>query len=269
MMRHLDTTLPRALGLFALALGLAAAATRGQAPAPPPPQPAPKVWRFQTRAGGDAAGPNYVFVGGRRPMQIATLGKERGFLGVQLVDLTTDLRAYFGASPDAGVLVSSVEEGSPAAEAGLEAGDVVISIDGESVDSSFALARRVGTSEKGTELMLEVIRDRTTRRVTAVVAERERPQVDVGFMFRSCVEGEEDCDEVVAPPGTAWDLLAPGPVRELTLEPDRFSEAIQELEARLESPEWRAKVTTFQDRIGQLEERIRELERRLESRENN
>jgi chaperonin cofactor prefoldin len=53
------------------------------------------------------------------------------------------------------------------------------------------------------------------------------------------------------------------------LEPDRFSEAIQELEARLESPEWRAKVTTFQDRIGQLEERIRELERRLESRENN
>jgi len=257
----------RAFELLALIAGLTAATARAQAPAPPAPPPAPKGWRFESGAGTDVTRPDFVFVNGTRPMRIEMLGRERGYLGIQLVDLTTDLRAFFGAAPDAGVLISSVEEGSPAAAAGLKVGDVVTAIDGEAVDSSFGLARLVGTAEEGAKLTLEVIRDRTTRRVTAVVARRERPQVDVGFMFRSCDENGSECDELVGPPDATRQLLPRGPVRELTLDPERFSEAIHELEARLESPEWRAKVSTFQDRIGQLEERIRELERKLESRE--
>ena len=45
-----------------------------------------------------------------------------GYLGVELVDLTPELREHFGAPRDVGVMVGRVEPGSPAARAGLEVG---------------------------------------------------------------------------------------------------------------------------------------------------
>jgi hypothetical protein len=257
--------------VLALTLGVAPprAAAQPSAPSRSVAPQAPKVWRIETRARTPGPHPNYVFLDNGRPMQMTTFGQERGYLGVQLIELTPDLRAYFGAAPDAGVLISSVEPDSPAAVAGLAAGDVVISADGVPVESSFGLAREIGRRSEGEEIELDLLRDHSRQRVVAVVAERERPQLDVGFMFRSCDEDDEDCAAAPLSADGDLDFVRPDPVvRELTLSPDRFSEAIHELEARMESPEWRAKVSTFQDRIGQLEKRIQELEKRLEEREN-
>lgn len=261
--------------VFALAMGAALPLGAAEPSAPPVPSKAPRVWRVEPDGPGASRHPNYVFLNNGRPMEISTFGQERGYLGVQLVDLTAELRAFFGAAPDAGVLVSSIEEGSPAADAGLQVGDVVIAVDGRPVDSTFALARQVGRRDKGDALQLDVLRDHIRQRVSAVVAERERPQVDVGFMFRTCDDETGDCTAVARPgpgpgpgPGATWDLVRGNRVESLNLDPDHFTEAIHDLEARMESPEWRAKVTTFQDRIDQLEERIQELERRLEERGN-
>jgi PDZ domain len=260
--------------VLALTLGAAQHPAAAQPPAPPRPvsPQSPKVWRIESPPRAAGSGPNYVFLDNGRPMQISTFGQERGYLGIQLIDLTPDLRAYFGAAPETGVLVSSVEPESPAAVAGLKAGDVVIAADGDSIGSSFGLAREIGRRAEGEQIQLDVLRDHTRQRVVAVVSQRERPQVDVGFMFHTCDDESEECTAAAGRgpspgPGAAWDFIHGDRVGSLSLDPDHFADAIHELEARMESPEWRAKVTTFQDRIGQLEKRIQDLERRLEERE--
>src|SRR5204863_4895709 len=57
------------------------------------------------------------------------------FIGVSVVDLTPELREFFGASKDSGVLVSSVADHGPAAKAGVRVGDVITSVDGKAVAS--------------------------------------------------------------------------------------------------------------------------------------
>ncbi|MCY3963875.1 MAG: PDZ domain-containing protein [Acidobacteria bacterium] len=97
-----------------------------------------------------------------------------GFLGVQLSDLTPELRTHFGVPEDVGVMVGKVVDGSPALRAGLEVGDVVTAVDGEPVASSSALARAVGGHEGGETVVLEVWRDGKMEKISATLEERER-----------------------------------------------------------------------------------------------
>ena len=97
-----------------------------------------------------------------------------GFLGVQLSDLTPELRTHFGVPEDVGVMVGKVVDGSPALRAGLEVGDVVTAVDGEPVASSSALARAVGGREDGETVVLEVWRDGKMEKISATLEERER-----------------------------------------------------------------------------------------------
>ena len=64
---------------------------------------------------------------------------KRAHLGVSLVDLTDELREHFGAPKDAGLLVSSVEDGSPADKSGIQTGDIIVAIDGKDVQSTYVL----------------------------------------------------------------------------------------------------------------------------------
>ena len=81
--------------------------------------------------------------------------------------LTKQLADYFGISGGRGVLVTSVTEDSPAAQAGVRAGDVITSVDGEAVDSSGELARVINRKKEG-EVTLTIIRNKAqqTIRVT-------------------------------------------------------------------------------------------------------
>jgi serine protease Do len=82
----------------------------------------------------------------------------RGRLGVRLAPLTDQLAEYFGAKD--GVLVSSVEEGSAAAKAGLKAGDVILAVNGRTVGSPSEVAQEIRDAEDGTALEIRVLRDR-------------------------------------------------------------------------------------------------------------
>jgi membrane-associated protease RseP (regulator of RpoE activity) len=96
---------------------------------------------------------SFVFAwGGNRRMGIATQG------------LTKQLSDYFGAK-DGGVLVTSVNENSPAAKAGLKAGDVITAIDGEKVDSPGDISRAINKKEDG-NVTLTILRDHNTSTVT-------------------------------------------------------------------------------------------------------
>jgi serine protease Do len=81
-----------------------------------------------------------------------------GRLGVGVQDLTPDLASYFGVKE--GVLVTSVNKDSAGAKAGLEAGDVITSVDGKAVEDSADLRRRLWKDEEATGATLEVVRDK-------------------------------------------------------------------------------------------------------------
>ncbi len=95
-------------------------------------------------------------------------------LGLRAVSMTEQLREYFGADADEGVLVSSVDEGSAAADADLRAGDVVIAIDGRTVDEPSDLRRRPRTDR--TTITLTIIRDRAEQEVNLDVPPSRRQE---------------------------------------------------------------------------------------------
>jgi membrane-associated protease RseP (regulator of RpoE activity) len=90
-------------------------------------------------------------------------------IGVSTMSLTKQLADYFGIADGKGVLVTSVSEDSPAAKAGVKAGDVITAIDGEAVDSPGELARAINRKKEG-EVSLTVIRNKSqqTFRVTPI-----------------------------------------------------------------------------------------------------
>ena len=90
-------------------------------------------------------------------------------LGIVLIPLSEQLRTYFGASE--GVLVSEIDAGSPAAEAGLRAGDVITQVDGTSVGSSTDVVRAVAEAGAGATLEIAVARDRERLTLRATLPE--------------------------------------------------------------------------------------------------
>lgn len=78
-------------------------------------------------------------------------------LGIRYHELSDQLAAYFKV--DDGVLVSSVDEGSPAAKAGLKAGDVIVKLDGKPVGDASDLGGAVARLEAGTPATITVQRE--------------------------------------------------------------------------------------------------------------
>src|SRR5687767_15512099 len=99
------------------------------------------------------------------PIEVARVGSKqlhesgkvtRGRLGVQIQALTPELAKSFKLDNTKGVLVASVEPGSPAAKAGLQAGDVIIAFEGKPVESANELPRVVAASKPGSTVTLDV-----------------------------------------------------------------------------------------------------------------
>ena len=85
-------------------------------------------------------------------------------IGVSTQTLTKQLADYFGVK-DGGLLITSVNENSPAAKAGLKAGDVITAVDGEKVASAGDISRAINKKQDG-DITLTVIRDHSSRTVT-------------------------------------------------------------------------------------------------------
>jgi serine protease Do len=95
----------------------------------------------------------------------------RGWLGVQIQQLTPGLADAFGLDASQGALVAEVMPKSPAAEAGLQAGDVILAHDGKSIGELRDLTTASATAKIGSKLTLEVLRDGQRYGVPVVVAE--------------------------------------------------------------------------------------------------
>jgi serine protease Do len=85
-------------------------------------------------------------------------------LGVSTTELTKQLAEFFGVPGGKGVLVTSVIEEDPAAKAGIKAGDVITSIDGEAVDSPGDISRVLNSKKEG-EVTVTFIRNKTQQSI--------------------------------------------------------------------------------------------------------
>jgi serine protease Do len=101
----------------------------------------------------------------------------RGRLGVGIQEVDQALAKSFGLDRPRGALVASVEPGGPAAGAGVQEGDVILSFDGRAIDSAGALPATVAAARPGRKVDLEVWRDRASRKLSVELGGAETAEV--------------------------------------------------------------------------------------------
>jgi serine protease Do len=101
---------------------------------------------------------------------------QRGRIGVTIQQVSKDLAGSFGLDRARGALVSGVEKASPAESAGLKVGDVILSVDGRSVEQSTDLPRMIGEGRPGTDVKLEIWRDHASKVVGVKLGEAPNRQ---------------------------------------------------------------------------------------------
>jgi len=106
--------------------------------------------------------------------QLVAHGKvTRGRLGVTIQEVNQSLADSFGLKQAGGALVASVEKSSPAAKAGIEAGDVIVAVDGQKIDHSADLSARISDLTPGTEARLDVIRSGESKSLKVVIGDAQ------------------------------------------------------------------------------------------------
>jgi serine protease Do len=95
----------------------------------------------------------------------------RGRIGVQIQEVTRESADSFGLKTASGALVNSVEKGGPADKAGVEAGDIILKVDGKDVTSSNVLPRIITQVRPGSKVVLTVWRNGAAKDIAVTVAE--------------------------------------------------------------------------------------------------
>jgi serine protease Do len=116
---------------------------------------------------GSNADGNFVF----------SLGASRR-IGVQTTQLTKQLADYFGIADGRGLLVTSVVENSPAAKAGIKAGDIITALDNEKVEKASDLTRALNRKNEG-EVTLTLMRDKSQRTLRLTPERRSEHRFDI------------------------------------------------------------------------------------------
>jgi membrane-associated protease RseP (regulator of RpoE activity) len=123
--------------------------------------PEGNVWKWEGQGPGND---NFVYA----------FGNNRR-LGVTTVQLTKQLADYFGIADGKGVLVSSVSDNSAAAKAGIKAGDIITTVDGDMIEGPGDLSRAINKNKEG-DVTVVVIRDKKQRSIK-VTPEKNQTQV--------------------------------------------------------------------------------------------
>ncbi|MDT8880478.1 DegQ family serine endoprotease [Halomonas saccharevitans] len=95
----------------------------------------------------------------------------RGWLGVMIQPVSRDLAESFGMETAEGALIADLDPEGPAARGGLEAGDVILSVNGLEVDQSSTLPRLIGQVLPGSDVELTLLRDGERREETVTLGE--------------------------------------------------------------------------------------------------
>ena len=97
----------------------------------------------------------------------------RGRIGVSIAPVSKEVAESIGLGAPRGALVQGVEKEQPAEKAGIEAGDIILRVDGKPVEKSVDLPRLVGSLKPGSKATLQLFRRGTTRDVSVSIVEFE------------------------------------------------------------------------------------------------
>jgi serine protease Do len=110
--------------------------------------------------------------------QLAQHGRVvRGWLGVSIQPMTTELAKSFGVAQSDGALVANVLEDSPAAKAGVKAGDIIVDFDGHKIGRTTDLTRIVAATPIGKDVRVSVLRDGKPMALTARIEKMDDKDV--------------------------------------------------------------------------------------------
>ena len=101
-------------------------------------------------------------------------------IGVGVSGLTKQLGDYFGIADGKGLLINNVVENSPAARAGLKAGDIIVEVEGKAIGNSMELIRAISEKKEG-EVVLTILRNRNRQTVKVTP---EKMKVEDGLPFK-------------------------------------------------------------------------------------
>jgi len=172
--------------------------------------------------------------------------KERPYIGVSLVDLTKQLGEYFGVKKGKGALITEVLEDSPAEEAGLKAGDVIISIDEEKVADADDVREVIEDSEPGDMVKIVVMRNKQEKSFSVEIGQTEEPP----WSWFSGKGFSPDIFMKAAP------KRFPAIDKELNIEVDEdaFEEELDELQAELKA--FRKEMKALKKELEELREKV-------------
>jgi len=144
--------------------------------------------------------------------QLVKTGKVvRGYMGAQIQDVTPNLAKAFKLDSPNGAVLTSIEPETPAQKAGLQAGDVVTAVNGESITDSNSLRLRISRTPPGTPVRLTVQRAEGPKEITVTLAQLPSQSIDE--------EGQPDLRGGARTPleGVSVDELDPQTARQLQI----------------------------------------------------
>jgi serine protease Do len=133
---------------------------------------------------------------------IDTGSVQRGWLGAAIQDLTPELAQSFGYDGGRGVLVGDVVVGSPAVNAGLQQGDIVLRLNGKEMDTASELRNRVAGTKPGSEVQLDVFRDGSEKTLNVKLGTLNKEQLAAASSGKSATT-ETKLGMVLAEPTAA------------------------------------------------------------------
>ena len=111
-------------------------------------------------------------------LQLKSTGEvTRGWLGVGIQDISEEVAEYYGIKEQKGVLVTEVFPGDPADLAGIKPKDIILSVNGKTVDSARQLTGMIADIGVGDTIQIKINRDGKTRTIDVKIAKREETKI--------------------------------------------------------------------------------------------
>jgi serine protease Do len=113
----------------------------------------------------------------------------RGWLGVQIQNITDELAKHFDIKEDNGALVTNILTGTPAEKAGFQRGDIIVEIDGKTVVDTNDLRNKVAATLPGTEVTIKVVREGKETDIPVTIGEQMGDKKAVEGKFENLLSG--------------------------------------------------------------------------------
>jgi len=113
----------------------------------------------------------------------------RGWLGVNIQDLTPELSKHLDIKEKKGALVADVVKDSPAEKAGIKRGDLIVEFEGESVEDTTALRNMVSGRQPGTGVKVKIIRDGKEKSISVDLGELPKTMVMQKSSYENVMKG--------------------------------------------------------------------------------